>query len=174
MNITFSDVKPAPAMICLKTPPAAPMNNTSKITVSLSVPVEHCMPVEQVRKTLLVIEKDAHTAYLLNYMLSREGYEVITSESCTTTRDMLRDMTPALAVFLDVCFLQNHDCSLIRTIRELSAWRHTPILLLAQQEEMDFVKSGLDAGATDFIIQPFNAAELLTQIERHAPRSRSA
>ncbi len=132
------------------------------------------MPREHAQKTLLVIEKDAHTAYLLNYMLSREGFEVITSVSCEATHDMIQNMTPARAVFLDVNFLQQHDCSIIHTIRGLSAWRSTPILLLAEQAEMDFVKSGLDAGATDFIIQPFNAAELLMQIERHTQQSRTA
>jgi len=132
------------------------------------------MSIEHVQRTLLVIEKDAHTAYLLNYMLSREGYEVITSESCKTTREMVESMTPVKAVFLDVSFLQNHDCSIIHTIRSLPSWQATPILLLAGQAEMDCVKSGLDAGANDFIIQPFNAAELLLQIEQHTQQSRSA
>ncbi len=132
------------------------------------------MPIEHAQKTLLVIEKDAHTAYLLNYMLSREGFEVITSVNCEATHTMIQDMTPAKAVFLDVSFLQQHACSIIHTIRNLSAWQNTPILLLAEQAEMDFVKSGLEAGATDFIIQPFNVAELLLQIERHAPQSRTA
>jgi len=132
------------------------------------------MPVEYANKTLLVIEKDAHTGYLLNYMLTREGFEVITSVSCEATRDMMQTMTPARAIFIDVNFLQNRDCSIIHSIRNLAAWHSTPILLLAQQAEMDFVKSGLEAGATDFIIQPFNAAELLMQIERHTPQSRTA
>ncbi len=132
------------------------------------------MPVEYALKNLLIIEKDAHTAYLLNYMLTREGFEVVTSESSKTTYDMIQTMTPVRAVFLDVCFLKDHDCSIIRSIRKLAEWKDVPILLLAEQEEMNFVKSGLDAGATDFIIQPFNAAELLMQIERHTPQSRSA
>ncbi len=132
------------------------------------------MPVEHTQKTLLVIEKDAHTAYLLNYMLTRESFDVITSESCEATHDMIQTMTPVIAVFLDVSFLENHDCSIIHTIRSITAWSNTPILLLAEQAEMDFVKSGLDAGATDFIIQPFNAAELLLQIERHTQQSRTA
>jgi len=132
------------------------------------------MSTERDPNTLLVIEKDAHTAYLLNYMLSREGFDVITSESCTTTLTMIQSMTPAMAVFLDVCFLQQHDCRIIRGIRELPAWKNIPILLLAEQSDMDFVKSGLDAGATDFIIQPFNAAELLVQIKRYTQQSRIA
>lgn len=132
------------------------------------------MPRKDPQPPLLVIEKDAHTAYLLNYMLTREGFEVITSVNCDATHAMIQNMTPAKAVFLDVNFLQQHDYSIIHTIRGLTAWRTTPILLLAEQAEMDVVKSGLDAGATDFIIQPFNAAELLMQIERHTQQSRTA
>ena len=129
---------------------------------------------ENAQRTLLVIEKDPHTAYLLNYMLSREGFAVITSESSDATCDMIQNMTPAWAVFLDVSFLQQHGCSIIHSIRNLPDWRGIPILLLAEQAEMDGVKSGLNAGANDFIIQPFNAAELLMQIERHTQQSRTA
>jgi two-component system chemotaxis response regulator CheY len=120
------------------------------------------------QNTLLVIEKDAHTAYLLNYMLSREGYEVITSSNCETTRSMVENMTPPEAVFLDINYIREHHCELIHTIRKLASWNHVPVLLLAEQQDMDHVQSAMQAGATDFIIQPFNTSELLYHLQTHS------
>lgn len=120
------------------------------------------------QNTLLVIEKDAHTAYLLNYMLSREGYEVITSSNCETTRSMVDNMTPPEAVFLDINYIREHHCDLIHSIRKLESWKHVPILLLAEQQDMDYVQTAMQAGATDFIIQPFNASELLYHLQTHS------
>ena len=119
-------------------------------------------------ETLLIVEKDAHTAYLLNYMLSREGYNIVSSSHCKTTMSMLDSMAPPKAVFLDISFVREHDCNMIETIRETANWRHVPILLLAEQHDMDYVQAALQAGASDFIMQPFNAAELICQIKNHA------
>ena len=119
-------------------------------------------------ETLLIVEKDAHTAYLLNYMLRREGFDVVTSSHCGTTLSMLETMAPPKAVFLDVNFIREHDCTIIETIRKTASWRHMPVLLLAEQHDMDYVQAGLQAGASDFIMQPFNTAELIFQIKNHA------
>ena len=120
------------------------------------------------QETLLIVEKDAHTAYLLNYMLKREGYDVISSSHCETTLTMLETMAPPKAVFLDINFVREHDCTMIETIRKTASWRHVPVLLLAEQNDMDYVQAALKAGANDFIIQPFNAAELICHLKNHA------
>ena len=119
-------------------------------------------------ETLLIVEKDAHTTYLLNYMLRREGYDVVSSSHCGTTLSMLKTMDPPKAVFLDISFIREHDCIMIETIRKTASWRHVPVLLLAEQHDMDYVQAALQAGASDFIMQPFNAAELIYHIKTHA------
>ncbi|MGD8711383.1 MAG: response regulator [Thiohalophilus sp.] len=118
--------------------------------------------------TLLILEKDAHTAYLLDYLLSREGYNVISATDCKTATRLLAKIPPASMIFLDVAFIEDGHCLFMDTLEGIPGWRDTPILLLAEHYTMEDVFCGLKAGANDYIVQPFNHAELLTQIKRYS------
>jgi two-component system chemotaxis response regulator CheY len=120
--------------------------------------------------TLLIIEQDAHTAYLLDYMLSREGYAVIGTTSCESALHMMRRMLPPRAIFLDLELSCQNNYAMLRNVRSVPGWHLTPILLLTEQQGYARLDAALAAGATDYIIQPFNPAELLVQIQRHACR----
>lgn len=117
--------------------------------------------------TLLIIEQDAHIAYLLDYMLSREGYAVISTTSCESALLMMRRMQPPRAVFLDLELGCRNDYAMLRSLRGTPGWHLAPVLLLTEQHGYARVDAALAAGATDYIVQPFNPAELLVQIQRH-------
>ena len=119
------------------------------------------------KKTILVIEKDAHTAYLLDYMLSREGYNVISTTSCESASHMMRQMIAPAVIFLDMELLSKNDYAMLHTIRSMPGWHITPVLLLAEQYAIKDVDMALEAGATDYIVQPFNPVELQFQIQRY-------
>lgn len=124
--------------------------------------------------SILIIEKDVHTAYLLDYMLRREGYHVVSTTNSEIARQLLPKMAPADVIFLDIAYACQDGCTLLSTIRRHSDWQHVPVLLLAEHYTMEDVGLALDAGATDYIVQPFNHAELLTQIKRHAVKMHQA
>jgi len=120
--------------------------------------------------TLLIIEQDAHTAYLLDYMLSREGYAVISTTRCESALQMMRRILPPRAIFLDLELSAWNNHAILRNVRSMPGWNLTPILLLTEQQGYARIDAALAAGATDYISQPFNPAELLVQIQRHACR----
>ena len=120
------------------------------------------------KNTILVIEKDAHTAYLLDYMLSREGYEVISTTSCESACHMMRQMIAPSVIFLDTELSAANNFGLLRTLRGMPGWQITPVLLLTEYYAIKDVDLALEAGATDYIVQPFNPVELQFQILRHS------
>ncbi len=117
--------------------------------------------------TILIIEKDAHTAYLLDYMLSREGYNVISTTNCESANHMMRQMIAPSVIFLDMELSCENDHAMLRRIRSMPGWHVTPVLLLAEHYAIKNVDMALEAGATDYIVQPFNPVELQFQIHRH-------
>jgi DNA-binding response OmpR family regulator len=119
------------------------------------------------KKTIMVIEKDAHTAYLLDYMLSREGFKVVSTTSCESASHMMRQMIAPSVIFLDMELSCKNDYAMLRTIRGMPGWHITPVLLLAEHYAIKDVDMALEAGATDYIVQPFNPVELQFQIHRH-------
>ncbi|MDY6981434.1 MAG: response regulator, partial [Pseudomonadota bacterium] len=81
---------------------------------------------------------------------------------------LLAKMPPAELIFLDVAYVSDGQCQFMETLRNMPGWRSTPVLLLAEHYTMEHVSDGLQAGADDYIVQPFNHAELLTQIRRYS------
>lgn len=127
------------------------------------------MPQYQNNKnTILIIEKDAHTAYLLDYMLSREGYAVTSTTSCESAGHIMRQMIAPAVIFLDVELSAANNYALLRAIRSMPGWHITPVVLLTEYYALKEVDLALQAGATDYIVQPFNPAELQFQIQRHS------
>jgi DNA-binding response OmpR family regulator len=69
-------------------------------------------------------------------------------------------------VLLDVMLPYVDGFEIIKLIRAQEGWQATPVLMLtAKNTERDTVRA-LDAGASDFIIKPFQPQELLARLRR--------
>ena len=56
---------------------------------------------------------------------------------------------------------------MISNIRNQKSWENVPILILINNYEKQKMQRALEAGANDFLLQPFDQRELMAQIERH-------
>ena len=116
--------------------------------------------------TILVVENNEPTAYLLDFLLSREGYKVIS----VTTDEQLHDclqLAPPELIILNSRLSYRQGNQLIGLCRAQDGWQDVPILMLSTDYVSDEISSALNAGATDYIVQPFNHSELIGQIGRH-------
>lgn len=118
-------------------------------------------------KTILVVEEDRLIAFLLEYLLCREGYKVIALTPVQHERYFAGiELPPHLIIVGDK--LSNEDNNrLISEIRNCQAWREVPIILLTHHHEKQAIERALDSGADDILMQPFHQSELMAQIERH-------
>jgi len=55
---------------------------------------------------------------------------------------------------------------LVRNLRGLPAYRYTPLLLLTTESSMDKKSEGKKAGATGWLVKPFNPEKLLATVSR--------
>jgi len=117
---------------------------------------------------VLVIEKDAHTAYLLDYVLSREGFSVLSTNSCQSACIMMHTMLPPGIVFLDLSLSREHDFAFLHRIRGMPGWQSVPVILLSENFAYHAIDPALKEGATDYIVLPFNPAELMIHMQRHS------
>jgi two-component system KDP operon response regulator KdpE len=56
-------------------------------------------------------------------------------------------------------------------IRDLRTWSSVPVLVLSARSGEDDKVEALDAGADDYLVKPFGAAELLARVRAHLRRS---
>jgi two-component system, OmpR family, response regulator MprA len=119
---------------------------------------------------VLVVEDDADIADVLRRSLRNEGYEVKTSADGVDALDVAAGFVPDLVV-LDLGLPRLDG---IEVCRRLRLDGDVPILMLTARAETDDRVSGLDSGADDYLVKPFERQELLARIRallrRRPPR----
>jgi len=117
--------------------------------------------------SVLVVEDDVHIAHILSFMLERQGYTVThVADGRAAVEHVASQPAPDL-VLLDVMLPYVDGFEIVGLIRAQAGWETTPVIMLtAKNSERDTVRA-LDAGASDFIIKPFQPQELLARLRRH-------
>jgi DNA-binding response OmpR family regulator len=120
---------------------------------------------------ILVVEDDPQIADLLRRGLIYEGYSVEVASDGSDALTAARDRPPDL-VLLDL-MLPGMDG--LTVCKRLRAANDVPILILTARDAVPDRVKGLDAGADDYVVKPFNFDELLAriraQLRRRAPAS---
>jgi DNA-binding response OmpR family regulator len=110
---------------------------------------------------ILVVDDDAPIRRMLERTLAAEGYAV---ESAADGGDALVSVersTPDL-ILLDVTMPGLDGLAVCRRLRDKGL--ATPVLLLTARDELDDRVAGLDAGADDYVVKPFETVELLARV----------
>ena len=112
------------------------------------------------KERILIIEDDEAILKVLRRVLTYEGYQVDTALDGQSGLNMVRDVLPDLIV-LD-WMLPGMDG--LEVCRRLRAAGSVPILMLTAKDTIQDRVQGLDAGADDYLIKPFELDELLARI----------
>ncbi len=116
---------------------------------------------------ILVIDDEETTVQLIAILLERRGYEVI---KAYRAEDGLRKAyrTHPDLVLLDIMMPEMDGWEVCRRLRELS---DVPIIFLTARGEVRDVVKGLEMGADDYIIKPYDNEELVARIRAHLRRA---
>jgi DNA-binding response OmpR family regulator len=119
---------------------------------------------------VLVVEDDADIADVLRRSLRNEGYQVKTSADGIEALDVAAAFVPDLVV-LDLGLPRLDGVEVCRRLRDDG---DVPILMQTARSELEDRVSGLDSGADDYLVKPFERQELLARIRallrRRPPR----
>ncbi len=113
---------------------------------------------------ILIAEDDPPSRLLLEAVLTRQGHEVVvTGDGEAAWAELRKEDGPRLAV-LDWMMPELDGAELCRRIRAEGADDRPYLILLTGLSEREHMIEGLDAGADDFVIKPFDAAVLQARI----------
>jgi pilus assembly protein CpaE len=123
---------------------------------------------------ILVVDDDPNIQRLLAYTLKQEGYEVVQATEGPDAVKKWSGEHPDL-ILLDITVPKMDGYEVAARIRsEEGASAHVPIIMLTAESEIEHKVRGLRAGADDYQVKPFHAAELLARMRsllaRFAPR----
>ena len=109
---------------------------------------------------VLIVEDDSNIAELLHLYLEKEGFETKVAKDGGKGVEYFRSFQPAL-VLLDIMLPVMDGWTVLKKIREESA---TPVIMLTAKGETEDKVTGLESGADDYIVKPFEMKELIARI----------
>lgn len=114
----------------------------------------------------MVVEDNEHVAYMLEFILRRAGYDVVSVPNGRDARAAIENLEPVDIILLDLMLPYVSGYQLIAEIRDDPDWQYVPIVVLSGKVlEEDIVKA-LDLGANDYVTKPFRPEELLARMRR--------
>ncbi len=115
--------------------------------------------------TVLAVDDSASIRQMVSFTLKGAGYDVIEAVDGVDALDKARGTRPD-AVITDVNMPNMDGITLIRELRKLPDYKFTPMLMLTTESSVDKKAQGKSAGATGWLVKPFNPDQLLATIRR--------
>lgn len=120
------------------------------------------------RKTILSVDDAPTMRKVVEFALASAGYEVVGANDGVSALAVLKSRRVDL-VITDVNMPQMDGIEFTRQARLLPALRTTPILLLTTESDPAMKARGRAAGATGWIVKPFQQEQLLAVVAKVLP-----
>ncbi len=116
---------------------------------------------------IMVVDDDSNICELLRLYLEKEGYEAVIAENGAEALTQFDAVQPDL-ILLDVMMPQLDGWQVCRELRKKST---VPIIMLTAKGEVFDKVLGLELGADDYVVKPFEAKEVMARIKAVLRRS---
>jgi len=114
---------------------------------------------------ILAVDDSASMRQMVAFTLRSAGFDVEEAEDGCVALDKARGGKFGCVV-ADVNMPNMDGISLIRNLRQLPDYRYTPLLMLTTEAGLDKKQEGKAAGATGWIVKPFDPEQLVATIKK--------
>ena len=115
--------------------------------------------------SILAVDDSASMRQMVTFTLQGAGYDVVEASDGQEALQLAQSKTFNL-VLTDVNMPKMDGIALVRALRALPAYKFTPLLTLTTESTADKKQEGKAAGATGWIVKPFNPEQLLGVIKK--------
>ncbi|MBR3232022.1 MAG: response regulator transcription factor [Lachnospiraceae bacterium] len=122
------------------------------------------------KQKILIVDDDNNIAELISLYLTKEMYETRIAEDGEEALSIFREFDPNL-VILDLMLPGKDGYEVCREIRQM---KDTPVIMLSAKGETFDKVLGLELGADDYMIKPFDSKELVARVKAVLRRYKAA
>lgn len=119
-------------------------------------------------KTILVVDDSSSMRQMVNFTLAAAGYTVVEAQdgadALTKSSHHKADL-----VITDLNMPNMDGITLTRRLRATPAYKFVPIVLLTTESQVERKMEGKAAGATGWIVKPFQVEQLLAVVKKVCP-----
>ena len=109
----------------------------------------------------MLVDDDFTTVSLLKKLLEIDGFEVVVSPSGESALTKVKEAKPE-AFLVDYHLADNKGTDFVRELRAQAEFAKTPIIMTSG---LDHTDDALAAGATEFLIKPFDPSQLIARLQ---------
>jgi diguanylate cyclase (GGDEF)-like protein len=121
---------------------------------------------------ILVVDDNAINLQIIAAIIDEMGYECSLAMSGADALEAMKLDVPDL-ILLDVMMPEMDGYEVCKIIKNNIDFNHIPIIFLTAMTESQAVLRGFEAGGVDYVVKPFNAAELKMRIRTHLELKKS-
>ena len=115
--------------------------------------------------SILAVDDSASMRQMVCFTLRAAGYNVIEAADGREAYEKAVSQ-PVDLVLTDQNMPRMDGVTLVKSLRELPAYSHTPILILTTEASDEMKSKGRAAGATGWLVKPFDPTKLLAVIQK--------
>ena len=115
---------------------------------------------------VLVVDDHEDTRFLLRYMLTARGLDVLEAENGEVALDIAARLHPGL-ILMDGSLPGLDGLSATRRLREIPTLRRVPIIFLSGHVESAWQAKAREAGSDDYLVKPLDMAQLDRVLAQH-------
>jgi two-component system chemotaxis response regulator CheY len=120
-------------------------------------------------KTVLVVDDSPTMRQMVAFTLSNAGFTVVEAGNGKEAMGKISGGAKPDLVVTDLNMPEMDGITLIQEIRKNAALKFMPILMLTTESSDDKKKAGQAAGATGWVVKPFNPEQMLNVIQKVLP-----
>lgn len=110
---------------------------------------------------VLIVDDDSHITELIKLYVEKEGFEGVVAHNGKLALEAFKSYSPSI-VILDVMMPEMDGWQVCREIRKFS---NVPIIMLTAKSDTFDKVLGLELGADDYMVKPFDAKELIARVK---------
>lgn len=114
---------------------------------------------------ILAVDDSNSIRQMVALTLTQAGYEVVQATDGQNALEIARRQTVDAAI-IDINMPRLDGITLVRELRSLPGYKYTPLLILTTESSPEKKTEGRSAGATGWIVKPFDPDKLLMTLRR--------
>jgi len=115
-------------------------------------------------KKVLVVDDDPYILMSLEFLMKKNGYDVMVARNGTEALELVEKQVPHL-VLLDIMMPDVDGYEICRYIKKSPELKHTKVVFMSAKTKEADIQKGYDLGASLYITKPFSTRELVKQIK---------
>ncbi|NIA29517.1 MAG: response regulator [Actinobacteria bacterium] len=116
-------------------------------------------------KRILVMDDEHYIRRLLSYIFEKKGFEVYQADNGRDGLSLAKQIKPDL-IFIDVMMPITNGFQVCKELRNDPVFRNVFIFILTGRGQIQDAKKGLECGADEYIIKPFDPVKVIRRVKQ--------